>query len=183
MSPVDEIFALFKQHGAGAYYGESVSMTEHMLQAAYFAQAEAAPAPLVIAALLHDVGHLIETVPDDIADWTTDARHEEVGSRWLAQRFPASVSEPVRLHVPAKRYLCATESAYFAKLSPASIVTLELQGGPMRRDETARFESESFYRDAVRVRRWDDAGKVAGMATHKLEDYRVLINSMNALLR
>jgi len=183
MSPVDEIFALFKQHGAGAYYGESVSMTEHMLQAAYFAQAEAAPAPLVIAALLHDVGHLIETVPDDIADWTTDARHEEVGSRWLAQRFPASVSEPVRLHVPAKRYLCATESAYFAKLSPASIVTLELQGGPMRRDETARFESESFYRDAVRVRRWDDAGKVAGMATLKLEDYRVLINSMNALLR
>ncbi len=84
-------------------------MTEHMLQAAYFAQAEAAPAALVIAALLHDVGHLIESVPDDIADWTTDARHEEAGGRWLAQRFPASVSEPVRLHVPAKRYLCATD--------------------------------------------------------------------------
>jgi len=116
MSLVDEIFALFEQRGAGAYYGEPVSMTEHMLQAAYFAQAKAAPAALVIAALLHDVGHLIETVPDDIADWTTDARHEEVGSRWLAQRFPAAVSEPVRLHVPAKRYLCATESAYFAKL-------------------------------------------------------------------
>jgi len=95
VSTVDEIFALFKQRGAGAYYGEPVSMTEHMLQAAHFAQAEAAPAALVIAALLHDVGHLIETVPDDIGDWTTDARHEEVGSRWLAQRFPASVSEPI----------------------------------------------------------------------------------------
>jgi phosphonate degradation associated HDIG domain protein len=183
MSLVDEIFALFEQRGAGAYYGEPVSMTEHMLQAAYFAQAKAAPAALVIAALLHDVGHLIETVPDDIADWTTDARHEEVGSRWLAQRFPAAVSEPVRLHVPAKRYLCATESTYFAKLSPASVVTLKLQGGPMTRDETAIFEAESFYREAVRVRRWDDAGKVAGLATPKLEDYRLLINSMNELLR
>jgi phosphonate degradation associated HDIG domain protein len=183
MSPVDEIFALFKQRGAGAYYGEPVSMTEHMLQAAYFARAEAAPAALVIAALLHDVGHLIETVPDDIADWTTDARHEEVGSRWLAQRFPAAVSEPVRLHVPAKRYLCATDNAYLAKLSAASIVTLKLQGGPMTRDETIRFETESFYREAVRVRRWDDAGKVAGLATPKLEDYRALMNSMNALLR
>jgi phosphonate degradation associated HDIG domain protein len=183
MNLADEIFVLFKQRGAGAYYGERVSMTDHMLQAAYFAQAEAAPAPLVVAALLHDVGHLIETVPDDIADWTTDARHEEVGGRWLAQRFPAAVSEPVRLHVPAKRYLCATDSAYFAKLSPASVVTLELQGGPMTRDETARFEAESFYRQAVRVRRWDDAGKVAGLATPQLEHYRALINSMNEPLQ
>jgi phosphonate degradation associated HDIG domain protein len=183
MNPVDEILVLFRQRGAAAYYGESVSMTEHMLQAAYFAQAEAAPTALVVAALLHDVGHLIETVPDDIAAWTSDARHEEVGSRWLAQRFPASVSEPVRLHVPAKRYLCATESTYFAKLSPASVVTLQLQGGPMTGDETARFESESFYREAVRVRRWDDAGKVAGLATPKLENYRALMNSMSALLR
>ncbi|HEX3396004.1 MAG TPA: HD domain-containing protein [Steroidobacteraceae bacterium] len=183
MSPADEVFALFDERGAGAYYGERVSMTEHMLQAAHFAQAEAAPPALVIAALLHDVGHLIETVPDELADWTTDARHEEVGSRWLAQRFPASVSEPVRLHVPAKRYLCATESAYFAKLSPASVVTLRLQGGPMMRDETARFEAEPFYREAVRVRRWDDAGKVAGLATPRLEHYRALINSVSAQLR
>jgi [1-hydroxy-2-(trimethylamino)ethyl]phosphonate dioxygenase len=183
MSPVDEIFALFKQRGAGAYYGEAVSMTEHMLQAAYFAQAEAAPAALVIAALLHDVGHLIETVPDDIADWTSDARHEEVGARWLAQHFPASVSEPVRLHVPAKRYLCATETAYFAKLSPASVATLELQGGPMTRNETARFEAESFFREAVRVRRWDDAGKVAGFVTQRLEDYRALIDSVRSSIQ
>jgi len=178
VDPVDEIFALFKQRGTGAYYGESVSMAEHMLQAAHCAQAEGAPAPLVIAALLHDVGHLIETVPADIADWTTDAHHEEVGSRWLAQRFPAAVSEPVRLHVPAKRYLCATDDAYFAKLSPASVITLELQGGPMTRDQAARFEAETFYREAVRVRRWDDAGKIAGLPTPALEDYRVLIKSL-----
>jgi phosphonate degradation associated HDIG domain protein len=179
VTPVAEIFALFNERGAGAYYGERVSMTEHMLQAAYFAQAEAAPPALVIAALLHDVGHLIESVPDDIADWTTDAHHEEIGSRWLAQRFPAEVSEPVRLHVPAKRYLCATDSAYLTKLSPASVITLGLQGGPMTGLETARFEAELFYREAVRVRRWDDAGKVAGLATPELEDYRALINSMS----
>lgn len=183
MSLSDEIFALFKERGGAAYYGESVSMTEHMLQAAYFAHAEAAPATLILAALLHDVGHLLETVPEDIADWTTDARHEEVGSRWLAQRFPAAVSEPVRLHVPAKRYLCATDSAYFAKLSPASVHTLELQGGPMARSEIARFETEAFYRDAVRVRRWDDAGKVAGLAAPRLENYSALINSMNEPLQ
>ncbi len=181
MRLTDEIFAVFKARGAAAYYGESVSMTEHMLQAAYFAHAEAAPATLILAALLHDVGHLLETVPEDIADWISDARHEEVGSRWLAQRFPAAVSEPVRLHVPAKRYLCATEGAYFAKLSPASVLTLQLQGGPMARSEIVRFETETFYRDAVRVRRWDDAGKVAGLAVHQLENYCALINSMNEL--
>jgi [1-hydroxy-2-(trimethylamino)ethyl]phosphonate dioxygenase len=174
----DEISALFTRRGGSAYFGEPVSMTEHSLQAAYFAQADAAPPALVIAALLHDVGHLIEEVPDDLEDWKIDARHEEVGGRWLATRFPPSVSEPVRLHVPAKRYLCATDSAYFAKLSSASVVTLKLQGGPMLPAETERFESEPFHREAVRVRRWDDAGKVAGLATPRLADYRALIETL-----
>ena len=180
MTLVDEIFALFQKRGAGAYFGESVSMTEHALQAAYFAQSEAAPPALIVAALLHDVGHLVEDVPDELDDWKVDAQHEEVGGRWLAQRFPASVWEPVRLHVPAKRYLCATDNDYFAKLSPASVVTLKLQGGPMSAAETARFESELFYRDAVRVRRWDDAGKVAGLATPGLLDYKALIIASKA---
>ncbi len=180
MTLADEITELFTRRGGAAYFGEPVSMTQHSLQAAYFAQADAAPPALVIAALLHDVGHLIEDVPDDLEDWKIDARHEEVGSRWLASRFPLSVSEPVRLHVPAKRYLCATDSAYFAKLSSASVVTLKLQGGPMSPAETVGFESEPFHRDAVRVRRWDDAGKVAGLATPGLADYRVLIEALRS---
>jgi phosphonate degradation associated HDIG domain protein len=176
MSVADEIFAMFARRGAGAYFGERVSITEHMLQAAFFARAEAAPPALIVAALLHDIGHLVEDVPEDIADWTEDAHHEAVGGRWLAQRFAPQISEPVRLHVPAKRYLCATDPDYFSKLSPASVITLELQGGPMSKREAEQFEAESFHADAVRVRRWDDQGKISGLATPQLADYRALLD-------
>ncbi len=177
MNITDEILALFQKHGAHAYFGESVSMTEHALQAAYFAQAAAAPPGLIVAALLHDIGHLVEEVPEDIADWTEDAHHERVGARWLARRVLPEVSEPVRLHVPAKRYLLATDAEYFTKLSPASVITLKLQGGPMAAHEVAQFETERYYKDAVRVRQWDDRGKVAGLKTPGLSDYRALIEA------
>lgn len=178
MSIAEEVFAIFGRRGAGAYFGEHVSVTEHCLQAAYFARQESAPPPLVLAALLHDIGHLLEDVPDDLADWTTDGRHEEIGAGWLARRFPADVSEPVRLHVPAKRYLCATDSTYFAMLSEASVVTLKLQGGPMGPDELLQFETERFYKEAIRLRRWDDQGKVAGLKTPGLAEYRWLIEEL-----
>jgi phosphonate degradation associated HDIG domain protein len=178
MNIIDEILAIFQRRGSGAYFGENVSMTEHALQAAYFARIAGAPAGLVVAALLHDVGHLIEDVPDDLADWTVDAHHEQIGSHWLAQRFRPDVSEPVRLHVPAKRYLLATDDKYFAKLSPASVVTLKLQGGPMAAHEVAKFETERFYKEAVRVRQWDDQGKVAGLKTPGLGEYRALIEGL-----
>jgi phosphonate degradation associated HDIG domain protein len=178
MNTVDEIHRIFHTRGAQAYFGEDVSMTQHGLQAAYFAQQEGAPAALVIAALLHDIGHLLAVVPDDIAEWTVDVHHEELGSRWLAQRFRPEVSEPVRLHVRAKRYLCATDAKYFAKLSSASVHTLKLQGGPMAPEEIAKFESAHYSRQAVRVRHWDDQGKVAGLTTPPLEAYSALIESL-----
>jgi predicted HD phosphohydrolase len=173
-----EISMLFAKRGAEAYFGERVSMKEHGLQAAYFATQAAAPPGLVIAALLHDVGHLIVDVPDDIEDWTTDIRHEELGSRWLALRFPAEISESVRLHVPAKRYLCATDAKYFGMLSAASVHTLKLQGGPMAAHEITAFETERYFRQAVRVRQWDDLGKLAGLSTPSLEDYGAMIESL-----
>jgi phosphonate degradation associated HDIG domain protein len=178
MNVIDEIRAIFHQRGSGAYFGESVSMTEHALQAAHFAQLAAAPPALIVAALLHDIGHLIDHVPSDIADWTEDAHHELLGSLWLAKRFRPEVSEPVRLHVAAKRYLLATDAGYFAKLSPASVATLKLQGGPMQTHELAEFETERFHQDAVRLRRWDDEGKVAGLRTPGLSDYRPLIEQL-----
>jgi phosphonate degradation associated HDIG domain protein len=178
MNVTDEILAIFRKHGSSAYFGESVSMTEHALQAAYFARTAGAPPALIVAALLHDIGHLVDDVPSDIADWTVDAHHEQVGSRWLAKRFRPEVSEPVRLHVPAKRYLLATDDEYFAKLSPASVITLKLQGGPMAAHAVAQFETERFYKEAVRVRQWDDQGKVAGLKTPELGDYGALIEEL-----
>jgi [1-hydroxy-2-(trimethylamino)ethyl]phosphonate dioxygenase len=175
MSLTEEILAIYRARGAAAYFGEQVSMTEHGLQAAHFAQLQGAPEPLVVAALLHDIGHLLEAVPDELEDWTSDAHHEETGARWLAARFGAQVSEPVRLHVPAKRYLCATQAAYYARLSSASMHTLRLQGGPMSASEVAQFEREPFREQAVRVRHWDDQGKVAGLKTPGLEDFAPLI--------
>ncbi len=180
MSVAQEIFAIYARRGAGAYFGESVSMTEHGLQAAHFAAADGAAPALIAAALLHDVGHLIADVPADIADWHRDARHERSGARWLAERFAPDVTEPVRLHVPAKRYLCATDPGYLAQLSPASVLTLRLQGGAMTAAEIARFEAEPFHREAVRVRLWDDRGKVPGLATRPLEDYRGLLEELAA---
>lgn len=181
MDTADEVMGLFAGRGGGAYFGESVSMLEHMLQAAHFAEQEAAPPALILAALLHDVGHFLEHVPDDIGEWHSDAKHEQLGGRWLAERFGPAVSDPVRLHVPAKRYLCATDPAYFAKLSPASVITLKLQGGPMSAAEVHEFEREPYFRDAVHVRTWDDRGKVPGLVTRELASYRAMIGAAAAL--
>ena len=173
-----ELAAIYAQRGAGAYYGEPVTMTEHGLQAAYFARAHGAADALVLAALVHDIGHLIESVPDDIADWKQDAGHERIGARWLAARFGAEVSEPVRLHVPAKRYLCATDPAYLGQLSTASVTTLALQGGPMNEAERRAFESQPYWREAVLLRRFDDQGKIGGLKTPPFEHYRPLIERL-----
>jgi len=178
MSVIDRIFSLYAERGSAAYFGEAVSMTEHGLQAAYFAELGGASGEVVAAALLHDIGHLIATVPDDIDAWTVDARHEATGARWLGEWFGPTVANPVRLHVRAKRYLCTTDPTYLSQLSPASVITLKLQGGLLAADEVAGFEAEPGYREAVLVRRCDDRGKVAGLATQRLGDYRQLLQSL-----
>lgn len=176
----DELLSIYDGRGAAAYFGEAVTVTEHGLQAAYFARRADASESLVIAALLHDIGHLVESVPADIDDWKSDERHEEIGSRWLASYFGPEVCEPVRLHVPAKRYLCAMEPTYFDALSSASVATLKLQGGPMSREVAKTFEAEPGFRDAVCLRRWDDEAKIAGLSTPDFRHYRLLIEKLAA---
>ena len=173
----EEIERLFSQRGAASYFGEPVSLTEHSLQAAHFAARQGGSTALVTAALLHDVGHLLELVPEEITDWHTDAEHEKLGADWIAVRLGEAVAEPVRLHVAAKRYLCATERSYFAQLSAASRHTLELQGGCMTAAQAADFAAQPGASEAVQLRRCDDQGKVAGLSVPPLAAYRDLIEA------
>ena len=170
--PIDEIFRLFEVRGEAAYGGEAVSQTQHALQAAALAERAGASPLLVAAALLHDVGHLTGEGDEGLAQAGVDAFHELVGADWLAARFRPETVQPVRLHVAAKRWLCATRPDYFERLSPASVQSLKVQGGPMSPEEARAFEAEPHWRDAVRLRSWDEAAKVAGAATPPLEHYR-----------
>lgn len=175
MKVVDEIFTMFERRGDEAYFGEPVSQTEHALQTAHRAELESAPPALVVAALLHDIGHLVHGLAEDIADQGFDGRHEDAGEAWLAGRFPTEVTEPVKLHVAAKRYLCRVDPAYLAQLSPASVQSLVLQGGPFGDDEAREFEGHRYFREAVQLRRWDDLAKIPGLEVPGLEHYRALI--------
>ena len=178
MSVVDEIFARFQASGDELYIGEPVTVSEHMLQAAAFAKRDEAPPELVAAALLHDYGHLVHDLPEDSAEHGMDTRHEELGFAVLEGLFPAEVTEPIRLHVAAKRYLVAVDPAYRVELSAASALSLELQGGPMSQDEIAAFEGGPHADAACRLRRWDDAGKEPGLRVPSLESYRGLLESL-----
>jgi [1-hydroxy-2-(trimethylamino)ethyl]phosphonate dioxygenase len=171
---VDDILDLYARKG-DANYGEGVSMTEHGLQAALLAEQEGHGAPLVVAALLHDIGHLLHDLPEDIADRGIDSQHESLASAWLSQYFPQEVSEPVRLHVAAKRFLCANMAGYFAELSPASVQSLELQGGQMNAAESQAFKAEPFMGQALKLRRWDDQAKLTGLETPDFGHYKPAI--------
>ena len=146
-------------------------MLQHALQTAALAQAAGAGDSLVIAALLHDVGHFLQPTDDSYGYH----KHDRSGGEWLAQRFDSAISEPVRLHVAAKRYLCATEAEYFGRLSAASVHSLGKQGGPMSTEEIAAFAALPHSEAAVRLRRWDDGGKLDGLHVPDLTSYRARI--------
>lgn len=167
---IDRIFETFRRRG-GQMYGERVTQMEHALQAAFAAEQDGAGEALIAAALLHDYGHLIQDLPD-AAERDLDALHQEVGATFLEPFFVAGVTEPARLHVAAKRYLCAVDPAYFHSLSPASVRSLQLQGGPFNHAEVKAFEASPYFIDAVRLRRYDEMGKVPGARTPDLEHYR-----------
>jgi [1-hydroxy-2-(trimethylamino)ethyl]phosphonate dioxygenase len=169
---IDEIFELFAHRGTAAYHGECVSQTEHALQTAELAERDGAPNELVIAALLHDLGHLLDGHDETLAENSINGLHEAIAHRWLNKYFSDEVTEPIRLHVEAKRYLCAVEPGYRASLSPASRRSLELQGGPMKDSDCAHFEANPFHHQAVRLRTYDDTAKVPELKVPRLEHYR-----------
>ncbi len=175
---IEFIFDLFARRGANEYMGEPVTMAQHMEQSAACAAADGASDELVIAALLHDIGHFVGEHPIEALENGVDNLHEIVGARFLEPYFPPAITEPIRLHVAAKRYLCATDENYFAQLSDASVNSLAVQGGPMSRDEIEDFESNPHHRDAIRLRLYDDDGKVEGLTIESVTAYRKRLEAL-----
>ncbi len=172
MSIVDELIALYSSYGGEMYGGEAVTQLAHGLQSAALAEAEGSSEALVAAALLHDVGHLVDKHAPGAAQKGIDRQHEDIGSGYLTRWFKPEVTEPIHRHVAAKRCLVATDKGYFATLSEGSVISLKVQGGPMSDDEVRAFMALPGAEDALKLRRWDDLAKVHGLKTPDLAYYR-----------
>lgn len=170
-SIIDDIFQGMLTRGHAMYGGEAVTQLQHALQCAVLARQAGASAGLVTAALLHDYGHLVAD-DEGMAERGVDMMHEEVAADHLARWFGPAVTEPIRMHVAAKRYLCAVDPDYLAGLSPASLASLEVQGGPFTAAEAASFVERAYATDAVRLRIWDDLAKDVEAPTPPIEDFR-----------
>lgn len=171
----EAVLQLFADRGGSLYGGEAVTQLQHALQTAALAEQARSTPELIAAALLHDVGHLLHNLADDAPDHDIDDVHEATGARWAERWFGAAVVRPLELHVAAKRYLCATDVQYFARLSPPSVQSLRLQGGPMSADEVAAFEADPHFADAVRLRHWDEAAKDPERATPPLDHFLTFV--------
>lgn len=174
---IDRIFATINAFGH-LTYGEDITQLEHVLQCGHLAREDGGSDLLVAAALLHDIGQFIDDAGNAAEQHGIDARHEVIGADFLAQAFPPGVTEPIRMHVDAKRYLCAVEPAYQQSLSRASALSLQLQGGPMNAQEARAFQQSPFFHDAVRLRRYDDTGKHENWQVPGLESYRQLLETL-----
>jgi len=174
---IEDLIKLYEVKGGREYEGEGISQLEHALQSAQLAeQAGAAPA-LVCAALLHDVGHLLNDKGETPTLRGVDDLHQYAALPFLRPYFPEAVLGPIRLHVDAKRYLCATRPDYYERLSEDSKRSLKLQGGVFAPAEAERFIGQPHAAEAVKVRLWDDAAKVRGAATPGLAHFEPLLRA------
>lgn len=171
---VTELSELFVQ-GGDLHYGEDVSQLEHALQTAHHARVDGASPSLIAAALLHDIGHLMQKAGEDAADRGIDTRHELISAGFLARGFGPEVTEPVRLHVAAKRYLVTVRPEYLQGLSKASLQSLALQGGAMDTGEIETFLANPAAQAALQLRRYDELGKAEGVEVADLASYRELL--------
>ncbi len=166
---------IFTRRGGEEYLGEPVTMAEHMLQGAHFAEEAKEPEVIIVSALLHDIGHFTSEFGTFSMDDVEDKYHEDAGAEMLEPFFPTLVTDCVRYHVAAKRYLCAAKPSYFKRLSEASIHSLNLQGGPMDADEVAIFEKNPNLKDIIKVRYYDEAGKRADLQTKPFSYYAPMV--------
>ena len=172
---VDFLQDIFERRGGEEYLGEPVTMAEHMLQGATMAEQAGQPEIIIVSALLHDIGHFTSEFGMFSMDDTEDRHHEDAGALVLQKFFPTLVTDCVRYHVAAKRYLCATRPSYFKKLSEASVHSLNLQGGPMSEDEVQEFEKNPNLKEIIAVRYLDDAGKHPDMETPPFSHFAPMV--------
>jgi phosphonate degradation associated HDIG domain protein len=172
---IGQIVSLYEAKGDREYEGEDVTQLEHALQSAHLAEQAGAPAELVCAALLHDIGHLLNDKGETPTLRGIDDLHQYVALPFLRPHFPEAVLGPIRLHVDAKRYLCATRAGYYEQLSEDSKRSLKLQGGVFSAAEAERFIGQPHAADAVKVRLWDDAAKARGAVTPDLRHFEPLL--------
>ena len=175
---VDFIGSIFEKRGDEEYLGEPVTMGQHMLQGATIAEKSREPDEIIIGTLLHDIGHFTSEFGTFSMEDTEDRYHEDAGAAVLEQFFPKIITDCCRHHVAAKRYLCATDPEYFQKLSTASIHSLNLQGGPMSEAELKDFEKNPNLKKILKVRLYDDAGKIPDMITPSFWHFAPLVQKM-----
>ncbi len=177
---IDEIEGLLLHRGARQYGREPVSQLEHALQCAHLAEVADESPQTIAAALLHDLGHLLrpDGALDDGSGAPRDDLHQYTALPFLRAAFCDEVLEPIRLHVDAKRYLCHIDPAYFDTLSPASVRSLQLQGGAFDGEQAERFMKNPHAQAAVRLRRYDDLAKVPGARTPPLGHYTGLLRGL-----
>jgi phosphonate degradation associated HDIG domain protein len=189
VNPMEMLFELLRREGKAHYGDSAVTQFEHALQCAALAEQDRASPALITAALFHDIGHLINPGDRAAALRSRDGEHEITGAEHLAQWFGDDVILPVRLHVPAKRYLAAVDPAYAATLSPRSTFSLEWRGGPFSPEQVRRFAAAAGAGDAIRLRRWDEGAKRQGAPIRELEDFQpyvaasLIIEAMGDLSR
>ncbi|MEL6261403.1 MAG: phosphonate degradation HD-domain oxygenase [Cyanobacteria bacterium J06626_6] len=177
MASIQALFDTLSTHGHTQYGREAVTQKQHALQCATLAAQAKSSSSLVAACLLHDFGHLVHTLGEDCAERGINDRHEERALPYLKHLFPKSVTEPIRLHVNAKRYLCAVDEEYWDSLSPASKLSLELQGGIFSEDEARVFIEQPYAKDAVQLRIWDDLSKDPAIQTADLYSFFAVLEA------
>jgi phosphonate degradation associated HDIG domain protein len=185
MIAAEKVVTLFDymERRGQSFYDESVghrfkTQLQHACQCANQAQLHGGSTTQVASALLHDMGHFLLDEHNAESDFLDeDQNHEEIGADYLEPFFPEVVTTPIRLHVPAKRYLCTTDASYYEGLSEASKRSFRLQGGVMSDEEQAAFERIPHYQDALQLRRWDDLAKVRGLETPAIDTYREIVQA------
>ncbi len=175
---LEDIKSYLKIAGEDLYGNECISQLEHAKQCAMHAESHGADAAMITAALLHDLGHLVDKRFQKGQENAIDRHHEAIGAAYLTRYFSECVTEPIRMHVMAKQYLCATEDGYFENLSPASVRSLELQGGVFSREQAVAFIRTPYAEDAVNLRRWDELAKVPDCETPTLEHFMGFVEKM-----